>query len=120
MANLTYLSSFSSESGSLSVLERVLPTPFERFFYINNLSSFARGGHKHRFATIVLGCIQGSCKVEVKDTQGNTTIFFLASGNEFLIIEPMEWHQMYDFLPNTILVALSDKIYDANDYIYEK
>lgn len=34
-----------------------------------------------------------------------------------LLIEPMVWHEMYDFSPDCVLMVLASDVYDESDYI---
>ncbi|EPC1227774.1 TPA: WxcM-like domain-containing protein, partial [Citrobacter freundii] len=34
-----------------------------------------------------------------------------------LVIEPMVWHEMYDYSEDCVLMVLADDFYDESDYI---
>lgn len=46
----------------------------------------------------------------------------LDSPTKILILEPNDWHEMYDFSEDCVLLVLASHLYDAEDYIrdYEK
>ncbi|MBU2046665.1 MAG: WxcM-like domain-containing protein, partial [Bacteroidetes bacterium] len=46
--------------------------------------------------------------------------FQLDTPAKCLIIEPKDWHQMYNFSPDAILMVLASEYYDDKDYIFEK
>jgi hypothetical protein len=47
-------------------------------------------------------------------------IFHLNKPSTCLILEPQDWHQMYDFSKDAILMVLASENFDQNDYIFEK
>lgn len=119
MAELIQLETYLSEKGSLTVLEKILPNGIKRIFYIYNAENQVRGGHRHKLTYNALVCVSGSCKVYNHDGE-KEEIFDLDSPEKCLLIEPRDWHTMYDFSKNTVLLVLSDRFYEKEDYIYEK
>ena len=119
MAVLLELKTFLSEKGSLTVFERILPNGIKRIFYIYNVFNQVRGGHRHKLSFNALTCVSGTCKVYVHNGE-NEKIFILDSPDNCLLLEPRDWHTMYDFSENAVLLVLSDRFYEKEDYIYEK
>lgn len=119
MAELIQLETFLSEKGSLTVLEKILPDGIKRIFYIYNAENQVRGGHRHKLTYNALVCVSGSCKVYNHNGE-KEEIFSLDSPEKCLLVEPRDWHTMYDFSKNTVLLVLSDRFYEKEDYIYEK
>lgn len=119
MAKLIQLETFLSEKGSLTVLEKILPDGIKRIFYIYNAENQVRGGHRHKLTYNALVCVSGSCKVYNHDGE-KEEIFDLDSPEKCLLVEPTDWHTMYDFSKNTVLLVLSNRFYEKEDYIYEK
>jgi len=118
MAHLIELATFSSESGNLTVFEKIMPGPINRLFYIYGADNAVRAGHRHHKAWNALICLNGSCRVYVHD--GNEeTYFILNEPRQCLIIEPRDWHTMDSFTKEAILLVLSNELYDKADYIYE-
>jgi hypothetical protein len=50
----------------------------------------------------------------------NEETFILDSPDKCLLLEPKDWHTMYDFSENAVLLVLSDRFYEKEDYVYEK
>lgn len=119
MANLLELQTYLSEKGSLTVFEKVLKKGIKRIFYIYNAHKQERGGHRHKLAYNALTCVSGSCEVYVHNGETEET-FILDSPDKCLLLEPRDWHTMYDFTENAVLLVLSDRFYEKEDYIYEK
>jgi hypothetical protein len=63
--------------------------------------------------------VSGSCEVYVHNGEKEET-FILDSPDKCLLLEPRDWHTMYDFSENSVLLVLSDRFYEKEDYIYEK
>ena len=119
MAQLLQLNTFTSEKGSLTVFEKILPGNVKRLFYIYGVKDQKRGGHRHKIAWNALTCVAGNCKVYLHDGE-EEQVFHLDSPDKCLVIEPNDWHQMYDFSENAVLLALSNEFYDKDDFVFEK
>jgi dTDP-4-dehydrorhamnose 3,5-epimerase-like enzyme len=119
MAQLLQLQTFSNEKGSLTVFEKILSEGIKRIFYIYDAKNQVRGGHRHVLAFNALTCVSGKCKVFV-DNGVETQVFELDTPNTCLLLDPADWHQMYDFSENAVLLVLSDRFYEKEDYIFEK
>lgn len=119
MAKLLHLQTFSSEKGSLTVFEKILPKGIKRIFYIYDAKDQIRGGHRHVLAYNALTCVSGNCKVLV-DNGVETHTYELNTPDTCLLLDPIDWHQMYDFSEDAVLLVLSDRFYEKEDYIYEK
>lgn len=119
MAYLINLQTFTDIRGNLTVIEKVIPFDIKRIFYIYGVDSSLRGGHRHHETQQAAICIKGSCTIYNHDGQSDA-VFELDKPEKCLILDPKDWHQMYNFSPDAILMVLASKNYDPNDYIYEK
>jgi dTDP-4-dehydrorhamnose 3,5-epimerase-like enzyme len=122
MAHLITLKTFTDARGSLTVLEQGLDVGFEikRFYYIYNVDGKSvRAGHRHRKNMQALICVIGSCIVQVNDGFKSDT-FKLDRSTKCLLMNPEDWHKIYDFTSNAILMVLASEHYDVNDYIDEE
>lgn len=97
--------------------ERNIPFPIRRAYYIfDTLPGVRRGRHAHRKHRQVMVCLAGHCTVLLDD--GKTAEEVKMAGNERgLILDPMIWHEMYDFSADCVLLVLADAWYDESDYI---
>ncbi|MBD2700631.1 FdtA/QdtA family cupin domain-containing protein [Spirosoma sp. BT702] len=118
MAKLYELKTFTSDNGNLTVFERMIPGTIQRVFYIYKAGHSARAGHRHIKAWNALICLGGSCRVYAHD--GNKEdVFHLKDPSQCLVLEPEDWHVMYDFSEDAILLVVSNEPYDKDDYIQE-
>ncbi|WJH27540.1 FdtA/QdtA family cupin domain-containing protein [Paenibacillus sp. CC-CFT742] len=113
------ISEFGDERGFLAVIEhnKILPFEINRVFYIyKTLPGVRRGFHAHYKTRQALVCVSGSCKVYLDNTIRKTDIL-LDSPTKVLILEPNDWHEMYDFSTDCVLLVLASHFYDSEDYI---
>jgi len=113
------ISVLGDERGNLSVIENQSQVPFEikRVFYIyGTKDGVRRGFHAHYKTRQALVSVSGSCKVHLDNTV-RTEEVLLDSPNKVLILEPDDWHEMYDFTEDCVLLVLASELYDSADYI---
>ena len=118
MAQILDLQTFTDKRGKLTVIEKVIPFDIKRIFYIYGVDDSKRGGHRHYKTIQAAICIKGSCVIYNNNGQSEV-IFELNKPNKCLIINPEDWHTMYNFSEDAILMVLASENFDANDYIFE-
>ncbi len=107
------------EQGWLVALEsdRNVPFPIKRAYYIfGTRAGVSRGRHAHRRLTQMMVCLAGHCKVLLDDGRVREDVA-LARNDRGLMLDPMIWHEMYDFSADCVLLVLADNWYDETDYI---
>ena len=119
MAHIIDLKTFTDKRGNLTVIEKVIPFDIKRVFYIYGVDDSKRGGHRHHKTRQAAICIKGSCTIYNNDGQ-KEDVFELNQPNKCLIIEPKDWHTMYNFTEDAILMVFASEYFDADDYIYEQ
>ncbi|SRR5258706_3567057 len=117
MPHLLDLQTFTDKRGNLTVIEKTIPFDIKRIFYIYGVDESVRGRHRHHKTIQAAICIKGSCTIYTHDGQ-NEKEFILDSPGKCLILEPGDWHKMYNFTPDAILMILASEYFDPNDYIY--
>ncbi len=112
---------FTDIRGTLAAIdENQLGFSVKRLFNIYNLDKkLERGGHGHKKAIIAMSCISGSCDVYINDGK-QVSIYQLNKPEEYLILQPHEWHKMNNFSDNTIIQVLASETYNPDDYFYEE
>ncbi len=65
-----------------------------------------------------LVCVSGTYKVYIH--KGEIEEIFDLDSPDKCLLEPQDWHTIYDFSKNSVLLVLSDRFYEQEDYIYEK
>ncbi|WP_323938018.1 sugar 3,4-ketoisomerase [Aeromonas caviae] len=107
------------ERGSLLALEgnKNIPFDIKRVYYIyGTQNGVARGFHAHKELKQVAICLNGSCRF-VMDNGIEKSDVVLNSPSQGLLIDTMQWHEMYDFSSDCILLVLASDVYDEADYI---
>ena len=107
------------ERGSLIAIEEKNDIPFsiKRVYYIfDTQAGVTRGLHAHRTLRQVLVCVNGSCKVRLDDGMEKISVP-MDNGLQGLLVDPMFWHEMYDFSADCVLLVLASDFYDESDYI---
>lgn len=118
MARLIDLRTFTDKRGNLTVIERVIPFEIKRIFYIYGVDNSKRGGHRHRKTVQAAMCIQGACTI-YNHTGTEEQQFRLDRPDKCLLLEPNDWHTMFDFTPDAILMVLASEYFEEADYIFE-
>lgn len=118
MAHFIDLKTFTDARGNLTVIEKVIPFDIKRVFYIYGVDDSKRGGHRHHKTIQAAICIKGSCTIFNNDGEKETE-FELDKPDKCLILEPKDWHSMYNFSPDAILMVFASEYFDAEDYIYQ-
>lgn len=117
MAEIIDLITHSDTRGNLTVIEKVFPFDIKRIFYIYGVDNSVRGGHRHNKTVQAAICIQGKCEIFCNNNKEITT-HFLDSPSKCLLLHPEDWHKMYNFSPDAILMVVASEYFDPEDYIY--
>ena len=119
MAYIVDLKTFTDERGSLNSIDKVLPFEIKRIYYIYNVNEdLNRGGHRHLETREGLICMHGSCTVMI-DNGKKRREYILHTPSQILMMEIGDWHVMYDFSDDAVLMGVASTNYDPADYIYE-
>lgn len=108
------------ERGNLVVIEGEgmdIPFDIKRVFYIyGSDSTVVRGQHANRETEFLLVNVSGTSKVRV-DNGRESKIIELNRPRMGLYLTSMLWKDMYDFSPDSVLLVLASRHYDAKEYI---
>ena len=113
------LKTFTDVRGHLTVIEKVIPFEIRRIFWIYGVDNSVRGGHRHQTLRQAAVCLKGSCVVDCNDGKMRKA-FYLNTPSKCLILEPQDWHRMYGFTPDAILMVFASENFDPSEYIYEE
>lgn len=105
--------------GALVVAEAGKECPFDvaRVYWVfGTAPGVRRGFHAHHKTRQMAVCVAGACSFLMDNGTVRENIR-LSSPDQALLIEPMIWHEMYDFTPNCVLLVMADSLYDEADYI---
>jgi len=117
--HLIQLESKANTSGKLTFFEGTedFPFPINRSFWIRGVPEGGkRGVHAHKMETQLLICLHGNVSVDLEDLSGAKFKFLLDNADQALLIPPMIWSSV-TFGANVLLLVLSDKHFDEEDYI---
>ena len=115
---LSEIPTFIDELGALSVVDGIIPFPVKRLFWIYGADGQIRGGHRHHETRQALVALSGTVTIYINDGVDEVQIK-LTRPDQYLIIEPKDWHTMR-FEQSAILLVLASTNYDINDYIDEQ
>lgn len=118
MAYLIDLETHTDSRGNLTVIESVFPFTIQRVFYIYGVDKSERGGHRHHKTIQAAVCIKGECKIFNNDGKAKQ-VYHLNKPSKCVLLEPADWHKMFDFSEDAILMVLASEKFDQNDYIFE-
>ena len=110
---------YSDESGSLIPVEGMNQVPFDikRIFYVYGVDGQKkRGNHAHHETKQVLICLSGKCTIICRDGSNNREIV-LDSPERAVYVPEMIWDEVAYHTPQSVLLALTDPLYDKSDYI---
>jgi dTDP-4-dehydrorhamnose 3,5-epimerase-like enzyme len=97
--------------------QKNIPFAIKRAYYIfGTRAGVRRGRHAHRTLQQMMVCMTGSCKVLLDNGKHREEVL-LASNGRGLFIDPMIWHEMYEFSSDCVLLVLADGWYEVADYI---
>ena len=114
------LPKIQNPAGNITALNENIDIPFEikRVFYIYGVDDSKRGGHRHHKTIQAAICIKGSCFIYNNDGE-KEEVFELNKPNKCLLLETNDWHTMYDFSEDAILMVFASEYFDAADYIHQ-
>ncbi len=107
------------ERGLLVPIESGKSVPFDikRAYYLyRTLPGVRRGLHAHRHLQQIAFAVSGVCSFLLDDGRWQENVR-LDRPERGLLIEPMVWHEMYDFSEDCVLLVLASDHYDEADYI---
>jgi dTDP-4-dehydrorhamnose 3,5-epimerase-like enzyme len=108
------------DNGALVVAEAATGLPFaiQRMFTITAPPGAERGRHAHRLCSQLMMCVQGAVDV-VCDDGADHRNYTLDRGEVGLLVPPMIWATLAFRGPESVLVVLCDRAYEATDYIHD-
>ncbi|MGQ7807076.1 sugar 3,4-ketoisomerase [Hafnia alvei] len=116
---LIQLQKHGDERGQLVALEesKNIPFPIKRVYYMFETSeNVRRGFHAHHKLQQLAIPVRGSCRILLDDGIEKIEVY-LDNPAQGLAIDPMIWHEMYDFSSDCVLMVLADDFYNESDYI---
>ena len=120
MAHVINFRTFTDTRGNLTVIEKEVPFEIKRVYYIYGVTGNAiRGQHRHYKTIHALVCIKGSCEIFINDGK-KTETHTLNTPDQGLVLMPEDWHSMYNFSEDAVLLVFASEYYDPDEYIAEE
>ncbi|MCB5196120.1 sugar 3,4-ketoisomerase [Deefgea salmonis] len=116
---LIQLQKHGDERGALVALEenKNIPFPIKRVYYLfGTQQGVRRGFHAHKQLKQVAIVMRGYCRFHLDDGKEKIELL-LDNPAQGLLIEPLVWHEMYDFSEDCVLMVLADDYYCESDYL---
>lgn len=113
------LQTHGDHRGSLIALEefRNIPFSIKRVYYMfATLADVHRGNHAHHKLRQMAVAVRGTCRFLLDDGREKIRIL-MDSPSQGILLEPMIWHEIYDFSEDCVLMVLADDLYVESDYI---
>ncbi len=117
--NIVPLQKHGDERGMLVALEEQKNVPFDikRVYYMfGTQKNVRRGYHAHKELIQLAIPIHGSCRFHLDDGVDKVDLL-LDDPSQGMIIEPLVWHEMYDYSDDCLLLILASNFYKEEDYI---
>ena len=108
----------TDERGTISVMDKELPFPVKRIFWLYQISKGKeRGGHALLNSSEIIVAIHGSFVVDLDDSVNETSIL-LDSPDKGLIILPGIWFLIHSYKNDGVSLILAEEEYAQDKYIY--
>ena len=115
------LQRIDAPGGGLDVLDLGVATPFpvSRIYWLRDTpTGGVRGQHAHRTLRQVLVVTSGAVTVTLDDGH-RTRVHRLTEDEPALLIDPIQWRELNDLEPGTVIMVLASDSYDPDDYIHD-
>ena len=107
--------------GKLNVIENLKDIPYEikRIFFVHDVQKGeTRGNHAHKICNQCLICLNGAI-VATCDDGSSQVNYLLDSPNKLLILPSTIWSSQKYIEDSSMLMVLTDHLFDEEDYIRE-
>lgn len=84
-----------------------------------DMGSSSRGNHRHAKTSQAIVCLRGSCTIRTSAEEDEQT-FAMDRPDKCLLLEPADWHEIYDFSPDALLLVMASEYFDPDDYVYKR
>ena len=94
-----------------------LPFVPQRLFWLHHIAPGQwRGRHGHRRTELVLVALHGSCGVALDDGRSRWQVR-LDDPTRALHLGTWVWHELIEFAPETVVLAMASTLYDEAEYL---
>ena len=109
---------FTDERGAISVLDKELPFPVRRVFWLHHIQEgMDRGAHALLDSSEIMVAVHGSFIVDLDDTINQTSIL-LDDPSKGLVIKPGVWFRTHSYKEDGVSLILADEEFSRDRYTY--
>ncbi len=120
MAQLLDVPAFKDTRGNLLVFQEICPFEIKRVFYITEVDpELVRAEHGHIKNRMLLTSANGSCDIYINNGR-ESSVVSLNSRDKALLLEPEDWHRLYNLSKDCVLLAICSEEYSEADYFFEE
>jgi len=110
---------FTDERGAISVLDKELPFPVRRVFWLHHIQEGKdRGAHALLDSSEIMVAVHGSFIVDLDDTV-NKTCVLLDDPSKGLMIRPGVWFRTHSYKEDGVSLILAEEEYARDKYTYD-
>lgn len=94
-----------------------LPFAPRRLFWLHGVPPGQwRGRHGHRHTELLLVALHGGCRIQLDDGRAISTVL-LDDPARALHVGAWVWHELTDFAPGTVVLAVASTPYEEAEYL---
>lgn len=110
---------FTDERGAISVLDKELPFPVRRVFWLHHIKDGKdRGAHALLDSSEIMVAVHGSFIIDLDDTIDKTSVL-LDDPSKGLIIKPGVWFRTHSYKEDGVSLILAEEEYARDKYTYD-
>lgn len=109
----------ADERGRLNFIEGANGLPFAplRLFWLHHIQPGQwRARHGHRRTELLLIALAGGCRVHLDDARAKVSVT-LDDPGKALYVGTWVWHELTDFAPDSVILAIASTAYDEAEYL---
>lgn len=117
--DLIDIPTFTDERGAISVMDKELPFPVRRVFWLHHIADGKdRGEHALLDSTEIIVAVHGAFVVDLDDTESKIRVL-LDSPNKGLLIRPGIWFRTHSYKNDGVSLILAEEEYSREKYTYD-
>lgn len=110
---------YTDERGAISVMDKELPFPVKRIFWLHHIKDGKdRGAHALLDSTELMVAVHGSFVVDLDDTDSKISVL-LDDPSKGLMIRPGIWFRTHSYNKGGVSLVLAEEEYARDKYTYD-
>ena len=110
---------YSNKTGSLIPItfNKKIPIKVKRIFFIYGKKNKTRGNHAHKKSNQLFIHVSGTIILNIFSKKNKKKFVLNAKNKKLIFVPPMYWCNVKFVKNNSVLMVVSDRKYETNDYI---